>query len=277
MHQQHPSVKANEEDIEEFLSYVIQHDNQFVIDMLEENPTLINAVSERGDTAVNFLITKNSGEEHLETLRILMRYNPDLTIRNDNEWGPFTSLQLIREPYFLRQFALTLDPNLILTDFNEGGELHPALKAIALREAEKELKESGDTAPTYTSEQLEALRRQEEDYFNNNPSHRTMGKLDPNNPKILTVLIEPTYFDPLEAQKEINRFNDQLCLNDNKAIDDFLKTISFAPRSYMSEVSSNNDLSIIVAPQDIFALLDRAQEFISGLTSYFFDSSGDNI
>lgn len=130
---------------------------------------------------------------------------------------------------------------------------------------------------SYTPEQRAELMRQEDDYFNNNPSHRTMGKLNPNNPTILTVLIEPTYFDPLEAQKEINRFNDQLGLNDNKAIDDFLKTISFAPGSYMSEVSSNNDLSIIVAPQDILALLDRAQEFISGLTNYFFDSNGDNI
>ena len=96
---QDPRVKASTDDIEDFFSFVAANEKELVIEMLEENQTLVYARDEDGDTALYCKVGRGR-EEDLETAEILMAYGAE-----PNESRVGRALQLIDDPYILHRMA----------------------------------------------------------------------------------------------------------------------------------------------------------------------------
>lgn len=302
--QQPASVVAPQEDIEDFLIFVLTHDYEIIGGMLQENPTLINAVNEIGDTAINSLIHGDSTEEDLEFVRFLMSYNPDLNIENDGGFDAFTSLQLLPNAFLLRKFAKTLKPDLEFRQYSDSKEdlvtiltkVRDQLKALLDEDEESDQNSSDSTATTkedadlkelddYCEENQESIRdldnllntKPSGSNTNGKPSSTTvfnLHKIEYNNPGLINSLFsyKNPFMDPIYEQKQFNQIESMFGFDSSS-----FEEISFTPNYLAGFSSVSGDLQVIVAPKDILAFFDKAEEILTGLSNYFFSiSEGDS-
>ena len=73
---QDKKVKASQEEIEMFFVFVAANENKDMKEMLEENPSLVYAKDEQGDTALYNAVAMGK-KENLETAKILMEHGAD--------------------------------------------------------------------------------------------------------------------------------------------------------------------------------------------------------
>ena len=103
---QDPRVKATKEEIEEFFVYIAGNEEALIIEMLDENPTLVYAKDEQGDTALYNTIIIGT-EESLSIMNILIQRGVDI---NQSRIGE--ALQFNMEPDIRYQMAKMVGINL---------------------------------------------------------------------------------------------------------------------------------------------------------------------
>lgn len=266
------------ESAEDFLDSIALCDEpdlvEFALDLLREHPTLIYARDENGNTAINHAIVSGT-QNNLIALRAILavaRENevlPDFRIENEDGGNAYHMLQVHVDRRINDEFAAEL--GIDVSDINERYEQRCEQRRI---EEVEHLEAVAARAREIWNAQLEreAQQRREDEYFNDNPRHKTIDKLTTGKTTIYTALTdEPTYSDELkdlfskqnylfnpnnfDAQKEMNKMEAEM--------KDILEGFSFTPKSF-AFASLESESSFIIIPQDLGNFFYKLHDYLFG-------------
>ena len=228
MPKQDSRVQAEQEDIEDFHILVTGNHHSQIIDILEENPTLIYSIDEHCHTAL-YYAAATGGPANIETARILMAHGAEPQNSNVGE-----ALQLIDDPFMMQDMARIVVPGIQFNDYSQSNGAVERAEAYLNREETKQV--------DYT---LKAIA--------SGGGKKGYDKKGGDKCTIMSVH-DITYGQELSnIFKNMNPLNmDEQKKFDQQAFEishPLLQGISFAPM--MFETASSNDLSIIVIPKEI--------------------------
>ena len=132
-------VTASKEEIEIFFAFAGTNENKDMKEMLEENPSLVHAKDEQGDTALYGAIAMGRKED-LETAKILMAYGAD---PKESKVG--RALQFDMDPHIANEMAKIT----IGVDLNTHSN--------ALKQADKLISKSQKYNAKYSNDSLSPL------------------------------------------------------------------------------------------------------------------------
>ena len=141
---QNSRVTANKEDIEAFHVFVTGNAHADIVEMLEENPTLVYSKDEHGHTAL-YYAAATGGSANEETAKILMAYRAEVKEANIGE-----ALQLIDDPFMMQDMARIVISGIQFKDYSKSTDAVERAQVYLNREEVKQtneaLKEIGKNA-----------------------------------------------------------------------------------------------------------------------------------
>jgi len=227
MPKQDSRVTADEEDIEGFHIFVASNAHADIEEMLEENPTLVYARDEHGNTALYYAVA-GGREANLETARILMNHGAEPLALNPQGRNVGWAIQLIDDLHIQGQMG-----RIVGIHFNDYSRSNGALERSQEYFVRPEMTQVDNTLNQIASSGKKAAPKKS--FFSWNVQEITYDQ-------DLTEIFKKLPALNMDEQKKF----DQMSF----ATDSILKGFSFHPMMFET-ASSSNDLSIVIIPKEI--------------------------